>query len=94
MANFTNAEASASKVLYINKKTKADGSLIGFSCGVVDGDGNHYSMILKGLSADADKAAIKTALKAYLCTIGKTPLHESTKSSSLLSDNDASESLN
>ena len=93
MAVFTNSEVSASKVLYINKKTNADGSHIGFSCGVVDGDGNRYSMILKDVDANADKAAVKTALKAYLLTLHKTPPHVPTSSTFILSEDDASESL-
>ena len=93
MAVFTDSEASASKVRYINKKTDVDGSHLGFSCGVTDGDGNYYSMLLKGVDANADKAAVKTALKSYLSTIEKTPPHEPITSSSLLSQDDANESL-
>ena len=93
MANFTESEANASKVKYINKKTNADGSHLGFSCGVVDGDGNHYSMMLADVNANADKATVKTALKAYLLTLAKTPVHVSTSSTVVLSENDASESL-
>ena len=93
MATFTNSEVSASKVQYINKKTNADGSHLGFSCGLVDGDGNHYSTILKDIDASSDKAAVKTALKAYLLTINKTPAHVSTSSTSVLSQDSANESL-
>jgi len=96
MAAFTNSEVSASKVRYITKKTNADGSHMGFACGIVDGDGHHYSIVLKNVDASADKAAVKVALKSYLSTIEKTPPHEPVSSSFLLSqdlDSDNSESL-
>ena len=90
---FTSTQVSACKVTYINKKTNADGSHLGFSCGLIDGDWNHYSFLLKDVDASADKATVKTALKAYLLTIDKTPPHEPISSSSLLSEDDANESL-
>ena len=93
MANFTNSEISDSKVKYINKKTNVDGSHLGFSCGVIDGDGNHYSMILKDVDASADKDAVKTALKAYLLTLQKTTAHVASGSMSVLLEDDAGESL-
>ena len=93
MANFTNSDISDSKVKYINKKTNVDGSHLGFSCGVIDGDGNHYSMILKDVDSSADKDAVKTALKAYLLTLQKTTAHVASGSMSVLLEDDAGESL-
>ena len=93
MATFTNSEISASTVTCINKKTNADGSFLGFACKIIDGDGNHYSVILHNIDAGSDKSAVKAALKSYLLTANKTPVHESTSSSFLLSEDDANESL-
>jgi len=93
MANFTSSEVAASKVVFIDKKTASDGSHIGFNCKVIDGDGNHYSIMLTDIASNSDKASVKTELKSYLLTLRKAEVHTSSNSSELLSKDDASESL-
>ena len=95
---FTNADVNASKVTRMNKKTASDGTHIGWSVHVIDGDVKHYDNKID-YPANANKAAVKQAIKDWLLTITKklVPNPTNTSIASALSQdsdgNDIPESL-
>ena len=72
MANFTTAEANASKITRIEQK-KNGNTHVSWIFGVTDADGNYYDWTDKSVASNASKSDIKTAIKAHLQSLNKRP---------------------
>ena len=68
MAKFTESEASACKIRFINKKTRANGTHFGWSAGLVDSARKHHEVFLTDTNGSEDKATVIAAIKKVMLT--------------------------